>query len=118
MQGGNIGCTFIGEAIQFAPTWNGVVQNNKFTVYTIVGSQFSIVNGVQQTVTNLKNAYPTVLQLPGDTNATQTREAYTLQDLTIQAMNYSPTATPQSPLPPTLHTSISLILPPVVYITH
>lgn len=85
-QGQNLGCTFIGTIVQM--DYNG--NPTMYAVYTLVGRQFVYGSGGKQDVTSLEQAYPEVLQIPGDSCASSTSKFYTLpDDLKFQSITFS-----------------------------
>ena len=58
-QGTNLGCIFVGNAIEFSPNINGTEQDNDYIVYTIAGNQY--IDTSDDLSTTLTDATPTLL---------------------------------------------------------
>lgn len=56
-QGANAGCSFIGEVIQFSPNGN----DSDYTLYTVIGKQFTTKSNVKLPVTSIADALPTAI---------------------------------------------------------
>ncbi|GAC1387775.1 MAG: hypothetical protein NVS1B7_2680 [Candidatus Saccharimonadales bacterium] len=56
-QGTNVGCSFIGEVIQFSP--NGI--ESDYVLYTVVGKQFTTKSNVKLPVASISDAMPTAI---------------------------------------------------------